>query len=181
MNNVHPIREKSDIEMMKLCLGRDRDRLLFIVGINSALRISDILKLKVGDVRGKTSLTVQETKTSKRKTFRLNAAFLQAVETLVPPSANDDDYLFQSRTGVNKPITRVQAYRILNDAARRAGIEYEIGTHTLRKTFAFFAYKAGVDLAVLQSILNHASQRETLRYIGIVQDDIDDVYISVSL
>jgi integrase len=180
VNTVQPLRRKRDIERMKKALGNPRDRLLFIFGINSSLRISDILRLKVGDVRGKTTLTLREKKTGKLKKFRLNQSVVSAVQQLVPADASDNDWLFPSRKG-NRPITRVQAYRILTDAARRAGLDIEVGTHTLRKTFAYHAYKAGVDLALLMSVLNHSSQRETLRYIGITQDQVDDVFVSVNL
>jgi integrase len=180
VNTVQPLRSKRDIERMKKALGNPRDRLLFIFGINSSLRISDILRLKVGDVRGKSTLTLREKKTGKLKKFRLNQSVVSAVQQLVPADASDNDWLFPSRKGA-RPITRVQAYRILTDAARRAGLDIEIGTHTLRKTFAYHAYKAGVDLALLMSVLNHSSQRETLRYIGITQDQVDDVFVSVNL
>jgi integrase len=180
MNTVEPIRSKRDIERIKKALGNPRDRLLFIIGINSALRISDILNLKVGDVRGKDAIVLKEKKTRKRKKFRINQAIHKAVKELVPTNAKDDEWLFPSRKG-DKPITRVQAWRILNDAAKRAGVDIEIGTHSLRKTFAYFAYKSGVDISLLMDALNHSSQRETLRYIGITQEQIDDVYISVNL
>ena len=180
MNLVQPIRNKRDIERMKKALGNPRDRLLFIFGINSSMRISDILKLTFGDVRGKDVLTIREQKTGKTKKFPLNQSIVSAVKSLVPANAPADSPLIPSRKG-HASISRVQAYRILNEAARRAGIECEIGTHTLRKTFAYHAYKAGADLSVLQSVLNHSSQRETLKYIGIVQDDIDNVYIAVNL
>lgn len=180
MNTVQPIREKSDIESMKKAFTNDRDLLLFIFGINSTLRISDILRIKVSDVLGKEVLALREQKTGKMKKFPLNQSIIDAVNSLLPISAKDTDWLFPSRKGDNA-ISRVQAYRILNETAKRAGINTEIGTHTLRKTFAYHAYKSGVDLSVLMSVLNHSSQRETLRYIGIVQDDIDDVFISVNL
>lgn len=179
MNTVQPIRSKRDIERMKKAL-RGRDLLLFIFGINSALRISDILALNVGDVRGKESVTLREKKTGKAKRFPLNQSIQNAIKLLVPADASDDAPLFPSRKGTGA-ITRVQAYRILNDAAERSGINVEMGTHSLRKTFAFHAYKAGVDISVLMTVLNHSSQRETLRYIGVVQDDIDNVYINVNL
>ncbi len=179
MELVQPIKNKRDIERMKKALGNPRDRLLFIFGINSALRISDILKLKVGDVRGR-EVVMREQKTGKYKKFPLNDAIRKAVRDLVPANASDDDWLFPSRKG-DKSITRVQAYRVLNAAADRAGINVEIGTHSLRKTFAYHAYKSGVDLSVLMTVLNHSSQRMTLKYIGIEQQQIDDVYISVNL
>ncbi|MGC4375793.1 site-specific integrase [Fictibacillus sp. Mic-4] len=180
VNTVQPIRNKRDIDRMKKALGTPRNKLLFIFGINSSLRISDILKLKVGDVRNKAVLTLRETKTGKAKTFRLNQSIVKAVKESVSPEVSDEDWLFPSRKG-NGPISRVQAYRILNAAAKRAGLNFEIGTHTLRKTFAYHAYKAGVDLSLLQSILNHSSQRETLRYIGINQDQMNEVYMNINL
>lgn len=178
---VQPIRSKRDIDKMKKALaGKPRDLLLFIFGINSALRISDILKLKVGDVRGKESISLKETKTRKSKRFHLNVSIKKAVAELIPSTADDNDWLFPSRKG-DKAISRIQAYRILNAAADRAGLNIEMGTHTLRKTFAFHAYKNGTDLALLQTILNHSSQRETLVYLCIEQKQIDDVYIEINL
>lgn len=183
MNTVEPIRSKEDIARMKEALETDRDKLLFILGINSALRISDILKLKVGDVRNKTFITIKETKTTKSRTFDFSPSLLGAISKYVDDNAKDNDWLFPSRKG-NKPITRVTAYRILNEAASKIGLTEKvgnIGTHSLRKTWGYHAYNSGVDLTLIQSVLNHASQRETLRYIGITQDQINDVFAVVSL
>ncbi len=83
----------------------------------------------------------------------------------------DNEYLFPSRKG-DKPITRVQAYRILNKVADKLGIQ-EIGTHTLRKTFGYMHYKKYKDVAILQEIFNHSAPSITLRYIGINADIID--------
>lgn len=174
MNEVQPLKSIADIERMKKAL-RGRDLLLFTIGINSSLRISDILPLTVGDLRGD-YIVVTEKKTNKRKTIRIN----DAIKRVSPKGAQDSDYLFPSRTG-GKPISRVQAWRILNNAAERAGLNVNFGTHSLRKTFAYMAYKNGVDLALLMRVLNHSSQRETLRYIGIERENIDDVYINVNL
>ena len=180
MNEVQPIKNKRDIERMKKALaGNKRDLLLFIVGINSSLRISDILSLKVGDIAGE-HITLHERKTGKRKRIRINSAIQRAVSDLVPKDAQPSDWLFPSRKG-DKPISRVQAWCILNAATKRAGLYIELGTHSLRKTFAYHAYKNGTDLALLMRVLNHGSQRETLRYIGIEAEQIDDVYIEVNL
>lgn len=181
-NMVQPIRSKKEIDRMKRALKPGRDRLLFIVGINVALRISDLLQLKVRDVRNKDVLPIRETKTGKVKLIRLNNAVKRAVKVYVPEDANDDDYLFPSRKGKNKPITRQQAYNIIVDAAKRAGLDAEnIGTHTMRKTFGYFAFKAGTPLAVLMALFNHANERITSAYIGITQDTVDSVYESVEL
>src|SRR5690606_9634676 len=180
MNEVQPIKNKRDIERMKRALrGNPRDLLLFIVGINSSLRISDMLSLKVGDVSNE-YITLHERKTGKRKRIRVNNAIQDAVNTLVPADAKLTDWLFPSRKG-DKPISRVQAWRILNAAASRAGLNIELGTHSLRKTFAYHAYNNGTDITLLMRVLNHGSQRETLRYIGIEQEAIDDVYIDICL
>lgn len=181
MEIVRPLKTKKEIEAIKAALVRNRDKLLFALGINSALRVSDLLKLTVGDVRGKETLTIRETKTGKTKEFTLNQSIQKAVKAFVPADAKDTDYLFPQLRNKEKPMSRVQAYKVLNDAAQAAGIDGQIGTHTMRKTFAYHAYKAGVDLALLQKILNHSSQAETLRYIGIVQEDINAVYTAVNL
>ena len=68
---------------------------------------------------------------------------------------------------------QVQAYRILNKAAVRVGINGEIGTHTLRKTFGYHMYMKTKDVALLQELFNHSSPSVTLRYIGINQDRLD--------
>jgi len=178
MNEVQPLKSIEDINRMKSAL-HGRNLLLFIVGINSSLRISDILTLTVGDINGD-YIVLTEKKTGKRKSIRINYAIKNAVERLVPSDASANDFLFPSRTG-DQPISRVQAWRILNAAARRAGLTISFGTHSLRKTFAYFAYTGGTDLALLMRVLNHSSQRETLRYIGIEAENIDDVYTSVCL
>ena len=82
------------------------------------------------------------------------------------------DYLFVSQKGENRPISRVQAYRILNSIAKELGLE-EIGTHTLRKTFGYWHYKKYKDVAILQSLFNHSSPSVTLEYIGVNQDVMD--------
>lgn len=181
MEMVQPIRNKKHIDGMKRALKNDRDKLLFIFGINSGLRISDILKLKVGDVRGKLSLTLRETKTGKSKTFRYNQSIKEAVKLYVSDVASDSDYIFQSRKGDNKPLTRVQAYRILNEAAEKVGITEQIGCHSLRKTAGYWAYNNGVDITVLMHMFNHSSQSVTLRYIGITQDHVDEALELINL
>ena len=92
----------------------------------------------------------------------------------------EGEFLFKSRKGENKPITTTQAYRIMEIAAYRAGID-NVGTHTMRKTFGYWHYKQFKDVALLQEIYNHSSPSITLRYIGINQEDIDKSYQNFSL
>ena len=154
--------------------------LLFCLGINTALRVSDLLKLKVGDVRDKTHIEVKEQKTGKLKRFPLRGKLLVLIEEYIK-NKSDEEYLFQSRNGVNKPITRVMAYKIINDACRKAGIQDRIGMHTLRKTFSYHHYQTYKDVAMLQFLLNHSSPPVTLRYIGITQDNIEESLLNFEL
>jgi integrase len=174
MKEVQPIRDKELIERMKQELAKNgsRDVFLFTFGINTGLRVQDILDLKVGDVRGKTHIPLKETKTKKNRRVKLNYELQEAVENFTK-GMKDSDYLIKSKRA-NTPIKRVQAYKILNKAAKNIGIE-EIGTHTMRKTFGYHFYKKTGDIAMLQDIFNHSAPSVTKRYIGINQDEIDKV------
>lgn len=180
MNLVQPIRDKSKIDEIKALLKRQsyRDYFMFVMGINTGLRISDILKLRVQDVRDRTYITIKEQKTGKAKRFKINAALRSIVDEYIT-GMNYQDYLFPSRKG-SKPIGRVQAYKVLNAVARKVGLD-EIGTHTLRKTFGYHFYQKTKDVAQLQEILNHSAPSVTLRYIGISQDIIDRAIDDFSL
>lgn len=180
VNYVEPIREKRKIKQLKKLLKRQslRNHFLFILGINTGLRISDLLRLKVADVRNKTHILITEKKTDKRKKFKLNDKLRKAIDKYTLGKRNDE-YLFPSTSG-NKPITRVRAYQIINGAARMIGLT-EIGTHTLRKTFGYHFYQRTRDIATLQMIFNHSHPSITLRYIGINQDLMDAAVNSFSL
>lgn len=179
MKEVQPIRDKDLIAKFKneLLHKSYRDYMLFVIGINTGLRISDILPLRKRDVSG-SHIVITEKKTSKNKRFKINSSLRAEIDKYTS-NMRDDDYLFSSRKG-DKPITRVQAYRILNEVAEALGVP-EIGTHTLRKTFGYWHYKQYKDVAILQEIFNHSSPSVTLRYIGITADlvdkTIDDFYL----
>lgn len=174
MEFVQPIRDKEIIEKMKFELSKTglRDQMLFIFGINSGLRISDILKLKVKDVKNMNHIILRETKTNKEKRFRINTYLREMISQYIH-RMNDHDCLFQSRKGLNSPLSRVQAYRIINNAAKNVGIQDKIGTHTLRKTFGYHHYQMHKDVALLQTIFNHSAPSVTLKYIGLNEDIID--------
>ncbi|KEZ51347.1 site-specific integrase [Metabacillus indicus] len=169
MNFVQPIRDPEMIFFIKRYLKEQNERnyMLFVTGINSGLRISDILPLKVIDAK-KSYFNITEIKTNKKKridmTPQLQREFKKYIE-----GKEDHVYLFKSREGLNKPIGRSQAYKILRKAAEYVGLD-DIGTHTLRKTFGYHLYKQTGDVALLQKILNHSDPAFTLRYIGIDQD-----------
>lgn len=184
MKIVQPIRDKEIIEGIKRTLKRqkkfgERNYMMFFIGINVGLRISDILPLKVGQVKNKDYLILTEKKTGKNKRHLLNAT-VQKELAAYTKDLPDDAFLFNSREGGSKPIDRSQAYRILNKAAAKFGLD-EIGTHTLRKTFGYWHYKTFKDVALLQEIFNHSSPSITLKYIGINQDLIDESLKNFSL
>jgi len=181
MNNVQPIREPEKLEAMKneLLKSSYRDYLLFLCGINLGRRIGDLLALKVSDLRGKTHLVIKEEKTKKPISLAINDTLQNAI-TVYSVNMNDDEFLFQSRKGGNKPITRIQAYRILNTAATKCNIS-EIGTHTMRKTFGYHFYQRTKDVATLMQLFKHSSPAITLRYIGINQDMLDEAMLAFTL
>lgn len=183
MELVEPIRDKKQIQAMKKYLYEQnvRDYLLFTLGINSGLRISDLLKLTVQDVT-KDRITIREQKTGKAKGFPLSETCKQAVRDYLQETGRGEGVLFPSRNGRGSiPLSRVQAYRILHDAARQVGIMEAIGTHTMRKTFGYHAYQNGVDITRIQKLLNHSAPSITLAYIGITAEELDAVYISLNL
>ena len=173
MTTVEPIKDKKSIEKVKCILKEsgNRDYLLFTIGINSGLRISDVLKLKVKDVRNKEFIELYEQKTKKFKKIPITNYYKYELENFVLQK-NDSEWLFPSKKGKN-PITRVQAYRIIKKACTKAGINSKIGTHTLRKTFGYHFYQKEKDIALLQYIFNHSNQAITLRYIGITEEMIN--------
>lgn len=117
-------------------------------------------------------IEIKEQKTGKYKKFPINETLKKALSEYII-GKNPNEYLFASKKG-NNPITRIQAYRIINDACSKAGITARIGTHTLRKTFGYHFYNEKKDIALLQSILNHSAPSITLSYIGINQDIINN-------
>lgn len=172
MNFVQPIRDRDVLNGIKESLKKSSERnyMLFVVGINTGLRISDILLLRKIDVFKKSEIVITEGKTGNRKFFPIHEKLQKELKRYCK-DMQDTDYLFPSREGQNKPLTRSMAYRILREAAEKYDV-YHVGTHTLRKTFGYHFYKKKKDVAILQKIFNHSAPEITLRYIGITQDSI---------
>lgn len=201
MKSVEPIRDTKTIKNMRAILKSQstRNELLFILGINVGLRISDILKLKVKDLTKlntkapKDYVIITEIKTRKTKKFYIGDIVKKVIENYMKENDNPgfDTYIFLSRKGINMPITRQQAYRIINNAAESLGIverndqgnliHGEIGTHTLRKTFGYHSFQNGTSLELLMDLFNHSSKTQTLRYIGITEDQKKEVYLKSNL
>lgn len=199
MKFVEPIREKKEIETLKSVLSSgeqgQRNLVLFSIGINTAYRISDLRLLKLSDVltisRGKVvareRLEMKEQKTGKHNSIiiskKLQSLIKEYAFEIFPEQMTNqelDFYLFPSRNGENQPLNRTSLWRAISNAANQIGLK-NIGTHSMRKTFGYFLYKKGTSIEIIQELLNHSSARETLRYIGITQEDKDSAVISLDL
>lgn len=177
MNDTQPIRDKQLIADIKhhLYAKRERDGLLFDLLINTGLRIGDALALKRRHVMG-AELAIIEQKTGKRKINVSLKGLRPAIDSYIDNGNREvvdpDGYLFESNKG--GPLSRVQAFRILDQAGKEFGVN--LSPHALRKTFGYWTYQETKDLATLQLIFNHSSPSVTKRYIGISQDEANTVF-----
>ncbi|MGX7201597.1 recombinase [Enterococcus plantarum] len=199
MKIVEPFRDKKQIDAMKAILSSgkmgQRNVLLFSIGINTAYRISDLRRLKLSDVLtisrdrviAKDRLEMKEQKTGKHNSIiisnklrKLIMEYCTEVFSYEIANREFDHYLFPSQKGTDEPMKRQTLWEILSNAAKSIGVS-NIGSHSMRKTFGYFLYKNGTSIEIIQDLLNHSSQRETLRYIGITQEDKDTAVISLDL
>lgn len=187
MKEVQPIR---DLEVLNKCyeIAREHDKvrhtnevsweLILLIGFNTSLRVSDFRRFRVNDLRGKDYAQIQAKKTGKEARILINPSARKEINRLLA-GRKGDEYIFQSRqknaiTHKKEPLCRQRYYQIINQICRQAGVEERVGCHTLRKTFGYHYYKMTGDVVSLQRILQHSFQRETLRYIGVIQEGIDE-------
>ena len=151
----------------------DRNYMLFFLGINTALRFSDLRRLDVDKVKNN-YIYQRDKKTRKENKISLHAEVYKEVMAYIERNKlTDGDFLFFSQKGVNKPLTRTQGYEIMQQIKKGCKIPYNIGTHTLRKTYGFWFYRQTGDIVALQSILNHSTPAQTLIYIGMQQKEVE--------
>lgn len=199
MSTTHPIKDKHQLERFKnyyLKKEIPRNYLLIVIGLNTALRISDILSLKWKDVynikegKYKNHIEITEQKTGKRNIVALNLAVTHALEQLVLSEFENEIFIkpemfifrsLRNPENENVPISRSQAFRIIKEAAKDVGLAEHISCHSLRKTFGYFAWKQGIPPAMLMNIYNHSSYQITKRYLGIEQEDKDAVFMNIKL
>ncbi|MCR5690740.1 MAG: site-specific integrase [Eubacterium sp.] len=176
MKYVQPIRDKKSIKIIKTLLKEEYDLkyyLIFVLGINTGLRISDLLHLKVDDLQDKGHLELKEKKTGKHNRLLLNKNLQKEIRDYIETKhLEEGDYLFQSRKGQNQPLMRQTVWRVFHGVCQDIGID-NIGTHSLRKTFGYWHYKTYHNVALLMILFNHSSPSITLRYIGITSDEVD--------
>lgn len=187
--SVQPVKDRNKLSRMLEYLelkGNKRDPLLLKFGLNTGLRINDILRLKVkhlfdsnGDL--KEYLDLFESKTIKRRNRKLKQIKLNSfirpelISYVEYYGLEPNDWIFFSLRDPSRPLDRVRAWSVLKDASMRAGIA-KFGTHSMRKTLAYNVYNETKDLALVMRLLNHNDPDHTLRYIGVVQQDLDAAY-----
>ncbi len=184
---VDPIRSTSDIKKIaKNLSGHPRDLALFVVGINTNFRASDLLKIKVGEVRylkAGDHFVSNEQKTSKERFTTLSEQAYEVIQLLLATmqDINDEDPLFQSRKtgGKNGKGLSVATFSVMvKEWCTCIKGNGNYGSHTLRKTFGFMhRTELGTDLPTLMVMFNHSSQKQTLDYLGIQSSDIKDAYM----
>lgn len=194
MNNAQPIKDLEELERFKNYYADTRPNMrnyvLLELGLNTALRISDLLSLRwedvydfsKGDVRRHVRLLEQKTK--KKSSIYMNECVRQALLAYKSGLEGNGEflperYLFPGTK--EEPISRVQAWRIIRKAAESCHISGVISPHSMRKTFGYHAWKQGVSPALLTDVFNHSSFAITKRYLGIGQDDRDEVFRNVCI
>jgi integrase len=200
-----PIKDMDDIKKISDWFIKNehyRDNMLFIVGINFGLRVSDLLTLRFSHLideafRFKTTFPILEKKTKntrkvqKNRYISINDAVMDAVTLYLEntPGVKLSDYMFRSESNrgknVNQPIHRNSAERILKEAGNTLGLNIHIATHTLRKTFAYHQMLMSNNdprkLLLLQKMFGHSTSAQTLDYIGITREEIEDAYLKLNL
>lgn len=177
---VEPIKRIEDIKAIKqLLASKPRDHLLFVMGINSGLRVGDLLRFKVGqvqDLKVGGTLEIRESKTGKQNFLLLNKEIGKALN-LYFQSGNHapDDYLFGSRKG-GKPLTLSTVNRLVKSWAASINLPGNYGGRTLRKTFGYVQrVHFGVGFEILCKRYNHSNPSVTMRYIGVQPEEVTNI------
>ena len=196
MNSAQPIKKTRDLEKFKNYYKEIkpnyRNELLIILGLNTALRISDMLSLEWHSVYDfdkkeyRNHIIIHEQKTGKISQIYINSNVLDALKDYreylrrKEKTIDPDTFLF-NHSNKNVSITRTQAFRIIKEAADYYSLSGVISCHSLRKTFGYHAWKQGVPPVLLVTVFNHSSFNITKRYLGIEQDDKDKIFKKIKL
>ena len=176
---VEPIKSKRDIQTIKkLFAGKPLDYALFVIGINTNLRASDLLRVKVRQVKylnPNDELVLNEKKTKKERRINLNKASIKAIQRLLKSKEySDEDYLFTGQRGV---LTVPTVNQKVKSWCKTINLNGNYGSHSLRKTWGYHQRVSfGTDLPTLMECFNHSTQKQTLAYLCVRPEEIRNVY-----
>ena len=147
---------------------------VWIFGLNTALRISDLLNIKHSDIDGN-SISLKEGKTGKLREITLNQSAMEVISRRYKANPTDI-YLFQvhSNRATGKPVSRESVARMFKEVGDK--LKIKLGTHSMRKTRGYAMYQGGARIELIAKVLNHSSTASTLRYIGIEKEDVQNTY-----
>jgi integrase len=179
MAEVQAVKNRETIKLISHLLEIRHSRQMadiWNVGLNLALRISDLLSIKFSDI-DEDRLTIREQKTGKTAQIILNPKSQEIIHRIKEENPHHI-YLFQSyrnQQAINKPASPLSR-RAVSKAFASIGEEVKLplGTHSMRKTRGYHLYQSTKDIARVMRMLRHNSEGVTLRYIGVTQDDIDN-------
>lgn len=184
MNIVDPIENQEDLALMyKFLMKHDKPREahLLIIGCNVALRIGDLLKLTFEQLK-QAQADIVEMKTTKGKLLTFNKSVFDHAKLLkawYESKGIEPVYLFQSTSKNTKGINHISpswVNRKFSEAGEAVMLDYNVGTHSMRKYWGYRAYQSGVDIREIQKALNHSSVATTLAYIGITKKKQAQLY-----
>jgi len=179
---VDPIKKVKDIKAIKKLLsGKPRDLALFTIGINTNLRASDLLRLKVShvrDLKAGDTVEIKEQKTGKVRRITLNKTCISAIQNLIESEQySDDDYLFKSQRA--EVLTVPSVHKLVKGWCSEINLKGNYGSHTLRKTFGYQQrVHFGVGLPELMVCFNHSTQRQTLDYLCVQPEEVKNIYMN---
>ena len=178
---VEPIRDKKAIKRIKKLLADNpRDLCLFTLGINTAYRANELLSIRISQVRHLQpgdQLNLKQRKTKKFRPVKLNQAAYQSIQGLLQwqdTDLEDDSPLFMGQRG---PLTVSTVSKMVKTWCSDVGLKGNYGSHSLRKTWGYWQrMERGTAIPLLMEAFGHATQQQTLSYLGIQADEIAEIY-----
>ena len=191
MNEVEAVKTKNQLSQIETLLSEKSDIFgdVWSLGINSALRVSDLLSIEMCSLKDLDAnnpvLKIKEQKTGKNRSIRLNTVAMAIIQDRLAKYPNDK-WLFQSTSGrfsskAPQPINRRSVARVFHDVGEKTIPRLQLSTHSMRKTRGYFLHANGHSIESISRILNHSSTSITMRYIGLTQQSIDDSFTELVL
>lgn len=180
MQSVEPIRDKAVYHKIKSDLYKWNEKyyIMFLMGTLLALRVNEILSLRVGDVANKKTHTFRQSKTGKEITIAFSPELQKALKKYCE-GRDPQEALVPTRDNEYKPLSRRMAWQVLHYEGELYGLN--LGTHSMRKTCAYHYYNSTKDLATIKVWLNHSAERDTLTYIGVTKERVTQAMINFKI